>query len=158
MEEFFCDFFYYPLAGLCGKDLDDYMAGWDSAANTFYNFGQTSYPFMGLLTIGIALVVCAIYYYSPLTNRPTFNRWYHWLLTGLAGGTVMLIVGTVSCNNAIVSGDVARALGITEPDMLPSLGNCLGFGLEELILTFVCYFVFSLIIKWKSVNCKYTPF
>lgn len=158
MDSFFCSTFYTWLSGLCGNDLDYYLAGYNAETGNFFEFGQTSYVFLGTWMLIISLATCAIYYYSPFTNSPTFNRGWHWALIGGIGSIINMIVGTVSCNNAVVTGDVARALQITDEAQMPSFGNCIGFGLENFIWSFIAYFIFSFIIKWWSTNCKRTPF
>lgn len=158
MDEFFCNSLYNWLNFLCGSDLDNYLAGYNAETGEYYVFGQTGYPFLGTTMLAVSLIVCFAYYYSPLTNRPTTNRWWHWVIAGCIGGLINLIVGTVSCNNAINSGDLANALGITDAAYLPSFGNCLGFGFENFILSFALFFIFSCLLKWGSRNCKHTPF
>jgi hypothetical protein len=36
--------------------------------------------------------------------------------------------------------------------------NCSGFGVTNIIISIVVFVICSFIIKWRSRNCKYSPF
>ena len=77
----------------------------------------------------------------------------------MLSGIVNLIVGFILCNDADLSGDIAQFMTPEggEP-VYVGAGNCFTFGLGNLIMAFLSFFIISLAIKWWSVNCKRTPF
>lgn len=156
MDEFFCDFIYSQCGSFCGEGLDKYLAGFVPETSEYYSFGYVGYPTLGMIAFLAAIIGAVTYYYSPFTNKSTFNRWFHWALWGGIFSVIVLIISTVLCNNAINLGDVDEH--IPEDISLPEFTNCLMIGLYNLFITFISFFISSMAIKWGSSNNRRTPF
>lgn len=149
MDTFFSDCLYRIISWFIGDELDLYLAGFDDATSTFYNSYQVSYPELGIISIVVAILFVIAYY---LYDSPSLNQTRHWSLWGIICGVLNLIIGCSLCYNAVLTGDAARYGFNVE------FSNCLMFGVGNLVIAFIFYFVFSLIGKRFSVNCRRTPF
>lgn len=143
---------YSWFVGFYGQELYDYMAGFNCATNGYDNpaiFGQ--FIWIPLLSLALA----AIYYYVIPTVRIA-NRWWWvaFLLVSFAVG-LGITFGMVRGHEA----NIGICLMETESG-IPLLGvvQYLRFALVNAFFSAVLFFVFSLIMKRGSRNCRYMPF
>lgn len=149
METFFTDFLYRLVNWLYCTDLDDYLSGFDPADSSYYNFHDVGYPMLGWIPIVVSVLFVIIYY---LVDKAGLNQVWHWLLWGMIGGLCSLCVSTYLCFEAVSSGDMLQ-YGLDV-----NFANCLMLGFGNLLLTFLFYFILSLIVNRFSTNCRRTPF
>ncbi len=159
MSMFFCNYLYKWFNFLYSKDMDDYLAGYSAATNTYYNFHQVGYPMLGGISIALAVVTALVYYYA--INRASMNRWYHWCIAGLVAGVVNFLVAFILTNDAFQAGDIYAALcdgSDGQCGIAVGMDACAMVGLSNFIIAFLIYFVASMLVKWWSTNCRRTPF
>ncbi|MCM1034880.1 MAG: hypothetical protein NC038_00015 [Paludibacter sp.] len=104
-----------------------------------------------IIMIAICLVVPVLYYYA--INHPRINRWYHWLFFNLGTSLLDFIVAWVVASDKIVNYYAQQ-----EMEAPYDWTNYLLLSLMAFLWSFVCFFLFSFVIKWWSTNCKHTPF
>lgn len=98
---------------------------------------------LGLMGIIGALLMMAIFYY--IINRPSFSRWYHWLI--------------------ILGIHFALQFGICILQTKPKFSELniqysseyWSFAFVHAILSTFGYILFSFMFRWWSKNCKQTP-
>jgi len=143
----FFETIYCWFQGLFGVDLADYLAGFDCETSTF--IGIYRFNTIGFGTLIIVAALAAVYYY--VINSPRFNQWYHWLIWGCFTGFVNLLFGGLYTSYFYNEGLIPNCLNV-------EIIDCWMFGVANFIVSFAIYFVISLLIKWKSTNCRCTPF
>jgi len=135
--------------------MNDFFANWyewlayfDNFSNDMYN--QNLYITIGLCMVLIPVSVLAIYYY--VVNSVKFAKWWHWLL---------LVVVLCAVNFGIAYSASYNELSYLyeqQNKALPYGIEFVSFSLVNALWTFVVSFVWSMIIKWGSKNCRRTPF
>jgi len=131
-NDFFADiyeFFYNPESGFMGLVYDEGL-------------------YMSLVSVLLitSVILMATFYY--IIDHEIFKKWYHWL-----------IIGGV---NVLVNGIFAYALSfnvattVVEPGTF-SIEFYL-FALENGLLSFLVYTIFSFAFRWKSKACRHSPF
>ena len=60
-------------------------------------FSENIYFLMGIFNLITALLFVLAFYY--LINRPSFSRWYHWLLIMLLGALLNFMIAFLLSNN-----------------------------------------------------------
>lgn len=143
----FFETIYCWFQGLFGVDLADYLAGFDCETSTF--IGIYRFNTIGVGTLIIVAALAAVYYY--VINSPRFSQWYHWLIWGCFTGFVNLLFGGLYTSYFYNEGLIPNCLNV-------EIIDCWMFGVANFIVSFAIYFVISLLIKWKSTNCRCTPF
>lgn len=143
----FFETIYCWFQGLFGVDLADYLAGFDCETSTF--IGIYRFNTIGFGTLIIVAALAAVYYY--VINSPRFSQWYHWLIWGCFTGFVNLLFGGLYTSYFYNEGLIPNCLNV-------EIIDCWMFGVANFIVSFAIYFVISLLIKWKSTNCRCTPF
>ena len=139
---------YKWFGGLFSSDLAEHLSGWDETAGDYVK--TNLFSLVGAITLCIAILFCVSYYY--IINHPRFNRWWNWLsvLFVLAvlnfGIALWLTISDLSKGN--ISSDIASV----------SVVDCISFGFVNLIIGSLFFIICSLIIKWGSRNCKFSPF
>lgn len=106
-------------------------------------FQEGLYGTVGItLLIGSLFMVLLFYYFI---NRPSFSRWYHWLI--------------IMCIHVAVQ--YWLAVAIVKPklsDLNPDYGSeYWTFALYHSGLALVAYIILSFMLRWWSRNCKRTP-
>jgi len=135
--------------------MNDFFTSWYELLAYFEGFSddmynQSLYITIGLCMMLIPVVVLAIYYYA--VNSVTFSKWWHWLL---------LVVILCAINFGIAycaSYNELSYLYEQQNKALPYGIEFVSFSLVNVLWTFVVSFVWSMIIKWGSKNCRRTPF
>lgn len=141
----FEDFFGIPLA--------DYLWGVSSSVST-----NNQYIGIGLWMLAISVIVAVIYYY--VIDKPRLATWWGWSIFLGVNAVINFFVGwqlvledkheqkMVQINPVT---NVNMDLNISESDIL-----C--FGVANMFISLMAFFVISMIIKWWSNNCKHAPF
>ena len=135
--------------------MNDFFAAWYELLGYFGSFSDDMYNQNMYITIGLCMVlipvgVLAIYYYA--LNSVKFAKWWHWLL---------LVIVLCAINFGIAYGMSYNELSYLydqQNKALPYDTEFISFSLINVLWTFVVSFVWSMIIKWGSKNCRRTPF
>lgn len=135
--------------------MNDFFANWYELLAYFDNFSddlynQNLYITIGLCMVLIPVLILSIYYY--VVNSVKLNKWYHWLVL------VVILAGINFCIAYFCSYNDLSLLYEQQNKELPYSSEFVGFSLINVIWTLVVSFVFSMIIKWGSKNCRRTPF
>ena len=108
----------------------------------------------GLIALGSALLIAFTYYY--IINSAGFNKFWSWLIMMLVTGILNLFVGAGITIGYLNSGDIDRCLLENGQNVLVS--NCWMFGVANMIIAIIFFFIISMAIKWWSCNCSKSPF
>lgn len=145
------DFFgsiYCIFEDFFGLDLANYMWGQSSP-----NMTNNEFIPIGLVTMLLALAFVLAFYY--VINKPSWNHWWCWLLTMLTDGIIGFIVGWQWLLNDSYGGKMVDASG---NDLQISDADIVYFGVTNLVISMVVFFIFSMIFKWWSNNVARAPF
>jgi len=107
-------------------------------------YAEGLYSSLGICGVLISLFFAVLFYY--IINRPSFSRWYHWLIILLINFAVAFTLGVVLPQTKFV------ALGIEYHS------EYYVFSLFNALIGSLFYFVISFLIRWWSTNAKRTPF
>lgn len=118
-------------------------------SNDMYN--NNFYMPIFIITLVIVVVSLLIYYY--LLNHPRFNRWYHWTLWGGVTSTINAIITGIAAADMLYSFYAKQGMAAEFPWVDYFLISSVSF-----LWSYVFFLVFSFIFKWRSCNCKRTPF
>lgn len=150
MDSLFSDYIYrWAESFFYSEDLGYYLAGLNFDHQNFAPLA--TYTEFGLVTVCLAIVAAVVFY--KVIDRPTFNKWHHWALTGLGAAVISLLYSTGRCVGAVPP-DICQV----GEDAYAGFGDFLGFGFVNLVYTFMFFFIFSLIMKNFSTNSRTTPF
>ena len=136
-------------------DLNLFFANWYELLAYFEGFSddlynQNLYLHLGLYMVLIPVSVLALYYY--VVNSVRFNKWWHWLV-------LVIILALINFGLAYRTTFIELSyLYEQQNSELPYSSEFISFSLINLIWTFIVAFVWSIIIKWGSKNCRRTPF
>ena len=137
--------------------MNNFFANWYELLGFFEGFSDdmfdnSLYFPIGLCMVLIPIVLLTMYYY--VLNSVKFSKWWHWLL---------LVVIICVINFCIAFGISYRNISdlYMDQNTAPSyaLGTCcFSFSMINVLWSFVVSFVWSMIIKRGSTNCRRTPF
>ncbi len=152
MGEFFGSIYCALFEDFFGLDLADYM--WGNATPD----GSNLFIGIGLWMFGVSLLMAVLYYY--VIDKPRWANIWAWLVFMLANFVLNFIIGWQWVLTDYYAGDMAAPDPVTQQMVaLPiDFSDCLCFGVTNAILSLVVFFIFSLIIKWRSTNCWQVPF
>ena len=124
-------------------------AYFDGFSNDMYSINAYLPIFLWMI-ISI-VIVSATYYY--IINSPRLNRWYWWGTFNLATSLLNFAIGWGISYGKLY--DLYYEMNMDLPyyamtEFFPFATICFGW-------TFVLFFVFSMMIKWGSKNCKHSP-
>lgn len=138
-----------------GTNLSDHLWGWQDATQSYT--GPLLYNSIGLYTLIISAIFMVLYYY--VLNHPRFNKPWHWLIVAAINSVVALFLGYWQSLSELQNGRIAQSL-LYDGDgyALISTSNCWGFGVANMFVAFIFFFVLSLLFHWWSSNAKYSPF
>ena len=108
-------------------------------------YDEGMYTNLGVITILLAGLTAAIYYY--IDNSPRRDQWYHWLLYGGIISIIALVVTYIHVNSKF---DYLGLQYIT--------ADYLNICITVLVYTLFTYFILSMLMKWGSKNCRRSPF
>lgn len=146
MDEIFLRVYGW-FSGLYGNDMWNYVYGYDCLTMDYTN--QKLSSMFGWALLGCIIATCVIYYY--LINNPRFAKWWQWSLYNLILGIAESSWVYWWLNDDYEKGLIGDCLNVQS-------GDCLGFGIANLLLWIIFFTVTSFIIKWWSSSCKHTPF
>ena len=106
-------------------------------------YNQNLYFVVAIVTVAIAWVLAAIFYY--VINSVRFSRWYNWLLVLAVACVAAPVTSFVLCNNSLT------AEGFDFTSQLAS------FCTVDLFVEAVLFTVASFAMRWWSTNCRHTP-
>lgn len=141
--------FFYKLKNVYGIELYEHLKGWDDSLMD-YNPGYNQFPSIFISTVAICLFAFLLFYY--VFNSPRFNRWWSWLIMLVIVGVSAFVWGYQVVNADIVSQSIA-------PSLIEKIGslNASMFGLYNMILAIIIFWVFSIVFRHWSKNCKHCP-
>lgn len=147
MEEFYSLFY---RVSLYGEQLYYHLRGWSDQQGGFVS-SLDKFPMIFWLTFGFAVVAFALYYY--IINHPRSNKWWCWLIVMVVVGVFGFVYGRNIVMTDYHSGAIAQSL---QPYIGP--GNALSFGLYNGFIGMAWFFIFSVLLRRWSKNCKHSPF
>ena len=106
---------------------------------------------VGVLMILISAAGMALYYY--VINHPKFNHWFHWLL--VVGLLALINFGIAWAMSDGALYDYYQAINQVPPYFIT---DYITYSLVNALWSVIFSFVFSMCMKWKSINCRYSPF
>ena len=139
---------YRWFSSLFGSNLAEHLSGWNEVTG---DYTETNlFFFVGISALIICIAACVTYYY--ILNHPRWNRGFKWLIFLI---TVLIINFSFAfgiCYSDLIADNISSDISAI------SVAECLGFGLANIIVSIVAFVFCSLIIKWGSRNCKFSPF
>lgn len=144
---------YCLFEDLFGLDLANYLWGLaspESQTNAFISIGLTMF--------GITLFFVVLYYY--IINLPRLCTWWAWSIFGGINALVNLFVGWQWVLNDYYDGKMITIDPATNLKTPLNIGESeiLCFGVSNMLLSLLAFFLFSLALKWWSRNCSHSPF
>ena len=106
-------------------------------------YAESLYTPLGISNILISLLLVMLFYY--IINRPSFSRWYHWLIILIVNFIIALSLGVLLPQNKFM------ALGIQYGS------EYYMFSLINAIISTLIFIAFSFMFRWWSTNAKRTP-
>ena len=105
-------------------------------------------PFLGICMLVYSIfAVCMVFYYL---FAPVRRQTIWWFIYALINGVVNLGISLYYTVTPLINNEI-------EPDAAWSELDCIGFGITNILWSFVFFVVFSLIVKrWSTA--KYVPF
>lgn len=137
--------------------MNDFFANWYELLGFFEGFSDdmfdnSLYLPIGLCMVLIPIVFLTLYYY--VLNSARFNKWWHWLLL-----VVVLCVVNFGISYLVSYRNILNVYTDMNSEPSYALGTCcFSFSIINVLWCFVVSFIWSLIIKWGSSQCKRTPF
>jgi len=131
--------------------------------------GTDHFNTIGLIMIGVSLLLVTLFYYG--INHPRFNRWWSWLIVLFSGAIINLFIGFGYVYSKLNNGEIPACFthsqvettedgfiyGVSGTERLTN-ASCWQFGLVNAIIGIGFFFIFSMLFKWWSRNCKNSPF
>jgi hypothetical protein len=105
---------------------------------------------VGFVMVISSLVGMLIYYY--VLNHPRYDKWYHWFGCVVVVG----IINAVSAYWVVLS--KLEIVFAREDEEVPFSTEFFSYSIVDFLWTLIFCFVFSLLVKWGSSNCRKTPF
>lgn len=147
------DFFY------C-RNLLEHLWGWDMSTQAYTK--ELCYNTIGLYTLLTTAVVVIIYYY--FIDHPRFCKWWSWTIMAVFNSVMCLLLGyycTYTDYNLGVISDDLMYVRDNQGQVVSQLiyeADCWGFGISNMIVAFIFFFILSLIFKRWSIAAKHSPF
>lgn len=154
---------YNWFESLFGQDLGEYLWGYN--CDTQIYSGNNLFTTIGLITLGISFLFVLAYYYLPLPlfNHPRFNRWWNWLIVLLIAGSINFFIAFEWTINDFLNGNISDCIMYTrdlDGNVISQLINeidCWLFGLSNFFVSAGFFIGWTLVLKWRSPNCKHSP-
>lgn len=106
-------------------------------------YEQELYSPLGICVLLIGLTFVILFYY--LINRPSFSRWYHWVVILLANFVIAFVIGFILPYNKF------EAMGLEYESEYYT------FALFNALIATIVFILFSYTLRWWSTNAKQTP-
>lgn len=136
--------------------MSDYLWGYGlEGDDTIY---LNKYVLFWAIALSAGFLVSLLYY--KIIDKDSWAKLWTWLLVGLGGGLlVMLCTTSVLWDQWNTLGTVLNLMSYdSQGEQMIDFIDLLGAGLSQFLLTILFYFLFSLLLKRKSYNCRYIPF
>ena len=140
-------FDHLPKLGY-SRDLHRHLRGLSITCDDYH--GDAVYQITSLVMLAVSMVFMANYYYG-LFNHPRYTRRRIWLLHLLVGAGAMGIFAYNRAANGLPVGKHCEEIQFTVLD-------CTLFGFTAALYTCILCFLFSMLLKWKSIANKKIPF
>lgn len=154
MGEFFGSM-YCLFEDLFGLNLADYLWGLSSPASQ-----NNQFIAIGFWMFGISFFMAVLYYY--IINHPRLCNWWGWGIFTIINAVVNGIVGYQWVLKDLYNKEKMIIIDPITNQKVPfnifEESNCVYFGVSNMLLSLVVFFIFSCVIKWWSTNCASAPF
>ena len=143
-----------------GQDLSYYLWGYDPSTEAYSN--PNLYNSIGIITLIISLIIVVLFYY--IINHPRYCKWWSWLITLGINSLIAVFVGYGFVMSKYINGYIPDSLMYqrdADGNILTVLigeSNCWGFGMANIFVSMIFFFVLTFILKWWSSNAKHVPF
>lgn len=122
----------------------------------FDGFSADMYDINAYAPIFIWMIVSIVfvnitYYY--IVNNPRLSRWWHWMIFNLVISLLNFAIGWGISYGKLF--DLYNAQNMDLPYF--AMTEFFQFASICFCWTFVLFFIFSMIIKWGSSQCKHSP-
>ena len=154
MGEFFGSLYCFLFEDFFGYNLADYLWGGELYTQSQGN----SYVLIGLTMLGISLAMALLFYY--VINHPKLNNWWGWLIFMVGNAVINFFTGWLMLQSDYNEGKMVIKDELTDAEHPLSIftQDLLNFGISNALLSILAFFIFSMILKWWSNNCKHAPF
>jgi hypothetical protein len=139
---------YRLLSFMYSSDLGDHLRGWDDDTSDFSN--TNIYTIVGSVMLITTLVAAVIYY--NIYDHPRENRPAKWAKKWLLLVTIINFISAVSFPLFII-----RPENVS-PSLVVQWYDCVGFGISNFIISAIFFTFFSILLRYKSRNNRYSPF
>lgn len=144
---------YCPLfEDFFGLELADYMWGLSSPEQQTVMFIG-----IGLWMLGISFSMAVLFYY--IINHPRLCNWWGWGIFAIINALINFIVGWQWVLADLYAG---KMFFVNQDGQKVPLeiyeSNCICFGVSNMLLSIVAFFIISCIIKRWSTNVASAPF
>ena len=143
-----------------GQSLSYYLWGFDPATGGFTN--SNIYNLVGLITLVISLLFVVTFYY--IFNHPSLCKWWSWLIALGINGSIALLIGYSIVWSKYLNGYIPQGLVYTT-DADGNIASILidnacvsGFGIANMFVSMIMFFILSFTLKWWSSSAKHVPF
>lgn len=155
---------YCWFESIFGQYLAEYLWGYNCQTGIYDS--KNLFNSIGIITIGISFLLVLAYYYLPifLFNHPRTNRWWNWLIILLIAGFINFFIAYGWTINDFLNGTIGDCLMYirdSQGNIITQLiykTDCWLFGLSNFFVTILFFIIWTLMLKWWSRNCKYSPF
>ena len=110
-------------------------------------YNENTYIPIGISMLLLSALGMVIYYYA--LNHPRYNRWFHWLIA-----VIIVCLINFAIAYFMADGVVYDTYGKTDGYVT----QMVNFGIANVLWTFLFFFLFSMLFKWKSTNAVHSPF
>lgn len=111
----------------------------------------TSFYTSVLLVLLFTSAIIIINYYYILFNRPKFSGFWVWFLNIIISCIIVFCYAIITPKKDLNQHKYCQQLHFNSTD-------CFLFGLTAFVYTLIFCLIFSILIKWWSLNNKKTPF
>ncbi|MCI6295370.1 MAG: hypothetical protein MR605_06430 [Bacteroidales bacterium] len=145
---------YSLLESLYGKPLSEYMWGYDCSTQE-YDL-DLLYNQFAMIAILSAVIIPPVYYYvwNPV-RRQQLKYWGLMVATGLANFVIAFLMLKNDLDNGLI-GDCL--LYDEQGNQVIDTMNIVMFGVVDFLFAAILFFLFSMVIKWRSKAVKHYPF
>lgn len=153
MEEIFGKT-YSLLESLYGKPLSEYMWGYDCSTQE-YDL-DLLYNQFAMIAILSAVIIPPVYYYvwNPV-RRQQLKYWGLMVATGLVNFVIAFFMLKKDLDNGLI-GDCL--LYDEQGNQVIDTMNIVMFGVVDFLFAAILFFLFSMVIKWRSKAVRHYPF
>lgn len=137
---------YCLFESLFGENFGNYLWGWNCNEGLYNN--PNKFNQIGLICIASSLIAAAFYYY---VFNPVRRQRLWWFVVMAATAMFNGFIGYYITINDYYGGKTGDCLLISEWD-------CVYFGITNIIISAIFFFLFSMMLKWGSSGTKHYPF